>query len=105
MESSHTELVNEGKINAAHTITPDIIDIRNTTANKGVRVGGFKPRSPATIVVFEDSQNISYPTIHYDIKNEVYSFTLHIRVLHDERSGLDSSYGKDEAKGYILDTN
>ena len=94
------DLVNEGKINVTHAITPDIIDIRTTTANKGVRVD--LSRSPATIVVFEDSQNITYPTIHYDIKNEVYSFTLHIRVLHDERSGLDASYGKDRLRAIYL---
>ena len=93
------ELVNEGKI-TTHAITPDVIDIRTMTANKGVRVD--LSRSPATIVVFEDSQNIEYPTIHYDIKNETYSFTLHIRVLHDERSGLDASYGKDRLRAIYL---
>jgi hypothetical protein len=93
-------LQSAGTISASHAITPDIIDIRTTTANKGVRVD--LSRSPATIVVFEDSQNIEYPTIHYDIKNETYSFTLHIRVLHDERSGLDASYGKDRLRAIYL---
>ena len=95
-----TALVSAGKIDASHAVTPDILDIRNTTVNKGVRVD--LSRSPATIVVFEDSQNIDYPTIHYDIKNEVYSFTMHIRVLHDERSGLDASYGKDRLRAIYL---
>ena len=97
-----TALVSDGTISASHAVTPDFIDIRTMTANKGVRVD--LSRTPATIVVFEDSQSIDYPTIHYDIRNETYSFTLHIRVLHDERGGADASYGKDRLSGYILDT-
>jgi hypothetical protein len=93
-------LVADGTITASNAVTPDVIDVRTTTANKGVRVD--LSRTPATIVVFEDSQNIEYPTIHYDIKNETYSFTLHIRVLHDERSGLDASYGKDRLRAIYL---
>lgn len=93
-------LVADGTITASNAVTPDVIDVRTTTANKGVRVD--LSRTPATIVVFEDSQNIEYPTIHYDIRNETYSFTLHIRVLHDERSGLDASYGKDRLRAIYL---
>jgi hypothetical protein len=93
-------LVSNGTISASNAVTPDVIDVRTTTANKGVRVD--LSRTPATIVVFEDSQNIEYPTIHYDIKNETYSFTLHIRVLHDERSGLDASYGKNRLRAIYL---
>jgi|TARA_R100000030_G_scaffold100987_1_gene95636 hypothetical protein len=95
-----TALADAGKISSSHTVTPQVLDIRNTTANKGVRVD--LSRSPATIVVFEDSQNIDYPTVHYDIRNEVYSFTMHIRVLHDERSGLDANYGKDRLRAIYL---
>ena len=93
-------LVADGTITPSNAVTPDVIDVRTTTANKGVRVD--LSRTPATIVVFEDSQSIEYPTIHYDIKNETYSFTLHIRVLHDERSGLDASYGKDRLRAIYL---
>ena len=93
-------LVADGTITASNAVTPDVIDVRTTTANKGVRVD--LSRTPATIVVFEDSQNVEYPTIHYDIRNESYSFTLHIRVLHDERSGLDASYGKDRLRAIYL---
>ncbi len=57
---------------------------------------------PATIVVFEDSQNIEYPTVHFDVRNETYSFTMHIRVLHDERSGLDANHGKDRLRAIYL---
>jgi hypothetical protein len=98
--SNATALVSSGDIDVSHAITPDFIDIRTTTANKGVRVD--LSRTPATIVVFEDSQDVEYPTVHYDIKNETYSFTIHIRVLHDERSGLDASYGKDRLRAIYL---
>ena len=98
--SAATALVSAGTISSSHAVTPEVIDIRSITANKASRVD--LGRYPATIVVFEDSQNIEYPTIHYDIRNETYTFTLHIRVLHDERSGFDSSYGKDRLRAIYL---
>ncbi len=70
------------------------------TANKGKRVD--LSRTPATIVVFEDSQNIEYPTVSYDVRNETYTFTLHIRVLHDERGGEDASHGMDRLRAIYL---
>ena len=94
------DLVTAGTIAAAHAVTPDIIDIRTMSANKGVRVD--LSRSPATIVVFEDSQSMEYPTVHYDVRHETYSFTLHIRVLHDERGGADSAHGKDRLRAIYL---
>jgi len=98
--SNATALVSSGDIGASHAVVPQFIDIRTTTANKGVRVD--LNQSPATIVVFEDSQNLEYPTVHYDVRNETYSFTLHIRVLHDERGGLDANYGKDRLRAIYL---
>tara|TARA_R100000742_G_C4268334_1_gene86693 strand:- start:353 stop:838 length:486 start_codon:yes stop_codon:yes gene_type:complete len=98
--SNASALVSAGTISSSHGVTPEVIDIRSITANKAARVD--LGRYPATIVVFEDSQNIEYPTIHYDIRNETYTFTLHIRVLHDERSGFDSSYGKDRLRAIYL---
>ena len=98
--SNATALVSEGTISASHAVTPEFLDVRNTTKHKGVRVD--LSRSPATIVVFEDSQNIEYNTIHYDIRNESYTFTIHIRVLHDERGGIDASYGKDRLRAIYL---
>ncbi len=98
--SNATALVSAGTISASHAVTPDFIDIRTITKNKGVRVD--LSRSPATVVIFEDSQSIEYPTIHYDIRNESYSFTLHIRVLHEERGGADADYGKDRLRAIYL---
>lgn len=54
--------------------------------------------------MFEDSQTIEYPTIHYDVRNETYSFTIHIRVLHDERGGADASHGKERLRAIYLIT-
>lgn len=98
--STATAMVSEGLISASHAVTPKVIDIRSTTANEGRRVD--LSRNPATIVLFEDSQSIEYPTVHYDVRNESYSFTLHIRVLHDERGGQDASYGKDRLRAIYL---
>jgi hypothetical protein len=89
-----------GTLTADDVVTPVFIDIRTMTANKGTRVD--LSRSPATIVVFEDSQSITYPTVHYDVRHETYSFTLHIRVLHDERAGADASQGKDRLRAIYL---
>lgn len=100
--SNATALVSAGTISADHAVIPEFIDIRTISANKGVRVD--LSRSPATIVVFEDSQTIEYPTIHYDVRNETYSFTIHIRVLHDERGGADASHGKDRLRAIYLIT-
>ena len=93
-------LVSAGTIASGDAITPDIIDIRTVTANKGTRVD--LSRTPATIVVFEDSQSMDYPTIHYDVRNEIYTFTLHLRVLHDERGGADATHGKDRLRAIYL---
>jgi len=98
--SNATALVSNGTIDASHAVTPDFIDIRTLSANKGVRVD--LSRTPATIVIFEDSQTIEYPTVMYDIRNEIYSFTLHIRVLHDERGGADPDFGKDRLRAIYL---
>jgi len=98
--SNATALVSAGTISATHAVTPEVIDIRSITANKASRVD--LGRYPATIVIFEDSQTIEYPTVHYDIRNESYTFTLHIRVLHDERSGFDASHGKDRLRAIYL---
>ena len=98
--SNAIALRDAGVISAGQVPTPDFIDIRTMTANKGVRVD--LSRTPATIVVFEDSQSIEYPTVSFDVRNEIYSFTLHIRVLHDERAGVDASHGKDRLRAIYL---
>jgi hypothetical protein len=95
---------NANALNTAGVISstplPEFIDIRSITANKGKRVD--MGRFDTTAVVFEDSQNIEYPTVHYDVRHETYNFTIHLRTLHDERGGFDASYGKDRLRAIYL---
>jgi len=86
----------------ATLVLPTIIDIRTLEPKKGVRYNMSNSGGGATILVFEDSQAIDYPTIHYDIRNETYSFTLHLRVIHDERANNDVNYGKDKLRKLYL---
>ena len=58
--------------------------------------------SKDVIIFFEDSQNIEYPTVHYDVRNETYGFTMHIRTIHDERAGTDSNFGRDRLRALYL---
>ena len=66
--SNATALVSAGTISASHAVTPEVIDIRTLLQIKEVRVD--LRRYPATIVVFEDSQNIEYPTFIMIFRNE-----------------------------------
>ena len=97
--SSVTTLVNAGTISADHAGTPNFVDVRTLQKNKGVR---YDLTAKDVIVFFEDSQNIEYPTVHFDVRNETYSFTMHMRTIHDERAGTDASFGKDRLKALYL---
>jgi len=89
-------------IATAHRVKPTVIDIRNlssggSTDGTAGKVSRGQARqysllnqtSPALgsatssdlIVVFEDGQNIEYPTIHWDVRNETYNITCHIRTI------------------------
>ncbi len=93
--SSATTLVNDGVITNDHIAIPNFVDVRSMDRGKGVR---YDLSSKDVIVFFEDGQNIDYPTIHYDIRNETYSFTLHLRVIHDERANNNLNYGRDRLR-------
>lgn len=97
--SSVTTLISEGKITADHAGTPNFVDVRTLDKNRGVR---YDLTAKDVIVFFEDSQNIEYPTVHFDVRNETYSFTMHMRTIHDERAGTDASFGKDRLKALYL---
>ena len=99
--SSATTLQSAGTISSDHIGKPNIIDIRTLEANKGTR---YDLSLKDLIVVFEDSQNLEYPTVHFDIRNETYSFTVHIRHVQDERAGTDSNFGKDRLRALYLIT-
>ena len=97
--SSVSTLVSAGTISADHAGTPNFVDVRTLDKNKGVR---YDLTAKDVIVFFEDSQNIEYPTVHFDVRNETYSFTMHMRTIHDERAGTDASFGKDRLKALYL---
>lgn len=97
--SSATTLVSEGKVTADHVTTPNFVDVRTLERGRGVR---YDLSSKDVIVFFEDNQNISYPTVGYDIRDEAYSFTMHIRTVQDERAGTDGDFGKDRLRALYL---
>jgi len=97
--SSVTTLVSAGTISADHAGTPNFVDVRTLQKNKGVR---YDLTAKDVIIFFEDSQNIEYPTVHFDVRNETYSFTMHMRTIHDERAGTDADFGKDRLKALYL---
>ena len=72
--------------------TPTIVDIRNMTRNKAKR---YDLSSGDLIVVYQESNSIDYPTISWDVRNEVHSFTINIRTLQDERGASDANFARD----------
>jgi len=72
--------------------SPTVMDIRSNAANRGRR---YDMSSGDIIVVYEDGQNITYPTINWDIRNETYTMTLHIRTIQDERGVSDENFARD----------
>ena len=89
-------------ISSSHRVKPTILDIRNlssggSTDGTSGKVSRGQARqysllnqtSPALgsatssdlIVVFEDGQDIEYPTISWDVRNEIYNITCHIRTI------------------------
>jgi len=97
--SSVTTLISEGTITADHAGTPNFVDVRTLDKNRGAR---YDLTAKDVIVFFEDSQNIEYPTTNFDVRNETYSFTMHMRTIHDERAGTDAAFGKDRLKALYL---
>ena len=89
-------------ISSSHRVKPTILDIRNlssggSTDGTSGKVSRGQARqysllnqtSPAIggatssdlIVVFEDGQDIEYPTISWDVRNEIYNISCHIRTV------------------------
>lgn len=105
--SAITALRSAGAISSAHMETPRFIDVRSIASNEGRRVD---IDSQSVIVVFEDSNSTDYPTIDYSVRNETYTFTLHLRVLHrrdfaeltTSRERLQQLY---KTARYIIETN
>lgn len=98
-------------VNAAgisqHQVTPTFIDIRSLEPGKGRR---FDADQSAVVIVYEDSATLMHPTIDRAVRNEDYTFTVHLRVLHQKdwsdltfsRTRLQSLY---QTARYILERN
>jgi len=104
-------------IAAAHRIKPTVLDIRNLSsggatdgttgkvsrgqarqyslANKlDPAVGGAT--SSDLIIVYEDGQDIEYPTITWDVRNETYNLTCHVRTISaGDTRAADNIYAHD----------
>ena len=89
-------------ISSSHRVKPTILDIRNlssggSTDGTSGKISRGQARqysllnqtSPAIggatssdlIIVFEDGQDIEYPSISWDVRNEIYNITCHIRTI------------------------
>ena len=103
-----------GDISNSHQPTPHgsdptmiFIDIRSIEPKKGRRVD---IDSQSVIVVFEESSSTEYPTIDYAVRNETFTFTLHIRVLH-RRDFSELTFSRDRLQAlyriarYIIESN
>lgn len=104
--ASRSALNTAGVLNSTPNL-PTLVDVRTLERGKGVRYD--LSATGDVIIVFEDSQNIEYPTIHYELRNETYTFTVHIRTIHDERAvgiggAQDSNYGRDRLQDLYLIT-
>ena len=104
--ASSLSLYNSGKI-ATNLPVPKIIDVRSIEPQEGRRVD---IDSNNVIVIFEDSSSTTYPTIDYAVRNETFTFTIHIRVLH-RRDFPDNTTSRDRLRilyrivRHILETN
>ena len=76
--ASSVALANANQIHGAVSV-PQIVDVRSFEANEGRRADA---ESGAIIVIYEDSNSFSYPTIDYAVRNDTFTFTVHIRVLY-----------------------
>jgi len=100
-------LQERGDITSAHRPTPKFIDIRSIQPKEGRRVD---IDNQSVIVVFEDSSSTEYPTIDYAVRNETFTFTLHIRVLH-RRDFNELTFSRDRLQAlyriarYIIESN
>tara|TARA_R110002167_G_scaffold65864_10_gene186416 strand:- start:21834 stop:22421 length:588 start_codon:yes stop_codon:yes gene_type:complete len=104
-------------IDTAHRVKPTILDIRNlssggSTDGTAAKVSRGQARqysllnqtSPAIgaatssdlIIIFEDGQETEYPTISWDVRNETYNITCHIRTVSGgDTRAADNIYAHD----------
>tara|TARA_R100000353_G_scaffold131218_2_gene93106 strand:- start:4006 stop:4539 length:534 start_codon:yes stop_codon:yes gene_type:complete len=91
---------------SSHRAKPLLVDVKNFTPNQGRRVD---IDSTDIIIFYEDSASISHPTIDYSVRNEEYTFTLHIRTLQPRSGTADLTFARERLKSlyqivrYILE--
>lgn len=94
-----------GTLEDVHAVHPIILDIRDMSAGKSTDSKGrskganrinMASKKEATdadtyiysrdiIVVSESSNSVDYPTLAYDVRNEVYNMSISIRTRQDDR--------------------
>jgi len=105
--SSGLTLYNRGDI-TSNLPVPKVIDVRSIEPKEGRRVDADS--DSAIIIVYEDSSSTTYPTIDYAVRNETFSFTIHMRVLH-RRDFADNTTSRDRLRilyrilRHVLETN
>ena len=84
LENNWSQAISDGAGISQHTpgtSAINFIDVRSIEPQKGRRVDADEK---AIIIVYEDNATISHPTIDWGVRNEEYSFTIHLRVLHQK---------------------
>ena len=99
-------LNNANQVHSAVPV-PKIIDVRSIEPNEGRRTDAD---SNAIIIIYEESNSTEYPTIDYAVRNDTFTFTIHIRVLH-RRDFSNNTTSRDRLQTlyrivrYILENN
>jgi len=92
--SSVLALNNAGEISNNHMPGIDdilFIDVRSIEPNQGRRVD---IDSDSVLIVYEDSSSTDYRTIDYAARDETFTFTIHLRVLH-RRDMTTNTFSRD----------
>ena len=96
---------------AEHKVKPTFVDVRSLEPNKGRR---YDADQNAVIIVFEDNASITHPTIDWSVRNEEYTFTIHLRVLQppkQENTTAGLTFSRDRLQSlyqiarYIIERN
>ena len=96
---------------AEHRVIPTFVDVRSLEPNKGRR---YDADQNAVIIVYEDNASITHPTIDWSVRNEEYTFTVHLRVLQppkQENTTAGLTFSRDRLQSlyqiarYILERN
>tara|TARA_R100000152_G_C6735295_1_gene159528 strand:+ start:463 stop:999 length:537 start_codon:yes stop_codon:yes gene_type:complete len=105
--SAASTLYSAGKLHSSISL-PKIIDVRSIEPNEGRRVDADS--DSAIVIIYEESSSTNYPTIDHTVRNEDFTFTIHIRVL-ARRDFANNTTARDRLQSlyrivrYILENN